>query len=270
MYGTDTHRVFKQWWQEHARVHYVPLPARGHPEWVAMYYDPIIDYVHRGGPPVGVALAFYLSAQEREVARRLFGWAASAYGWDDPAREIPRPRDPVTTALGLVMATELGARGVLDRLRPWVEQHCEPTWGPEAGEFTWGFGLGEPIPRGQPNAMIMVGEVGAEGSWWRLFNEPNVTKFDQPTVCGVDYPTLGIRQAWVDRARRQLVVATYAADPRRRGAPTEVRVTNLPDLDSVRVVRDGAPYLALRASGAGEITIATDIDDHAFLIDWTR
>ena len=52
----------------------------------------------------------------------------------------------------------------------------------------WGFGLGEPVPRGQLNGVIMMAEVGEPGAWSRVFNGPNVTKFEDPTVVGVDYP----------------------------------------------------------------------------------
>ena len=35
-----------------------------------------------------------------------------------------------------------------------AEQLCEPTWDRERGEFSYRFGLGEPYPRGQANAVI--------------------------------------------------------------------------------------------------------------------
>jgi hypothetical protein len=64
-YGSETYRVFERWWA-YARDHDVQLPASGHPQWVTMYRDPIIDYRHRGGPPAGIAIAFYLAPQQRE------------------------------------------------------------------------------------------------------------------------------------------------------------------------------------------------------------
>ena len=52
------------------------------------------------------------------------------------------------------------------------------------------------------NATLMVGEAGGDGAWWRLFNEPNLRKFEQPTVVGVDYPKVGISEAAYDEGAR--------------------------------------------------------------------
>jgi len=98
-------------------------------------------------------------------------------------------------ALGLVLAHEFGDQDVEMRLRENVEVRFEPGWDRSTGEFTWGFGLGEPVPRGQLNAVIMMAEVGDHGAWSRLFNRPNLAKFQEPAVSGVDFPALGISQA---------------------------------------------------------------------------
>ena len=264
LYGTTTHAVFERWWC-YAREHYVPLPPVGHPRWVVMYRDPIIDYSHRGGPAVAIALAWYLSAQKPEVARRLFEWVASTYHWSDD-QPIPSLRDPRTHALGLVLAREFGATHVERRLHELAEERFEPTWDGERSEFTWGFGLGESVPRGQLNATIMTAEVLTAGAWWRLFNRPNVSKFDEPTASGVDYPVLGIAQAWYDAERRRLAVTTYAADPARRGAPTRFRVTGLRSLNGLRLERDGQPLHEWKPVGAGAIEISTTAAAHQLLI----
>ena len=65
------------------------------------------------------------------------------------------------------------------------------------------------------NATIMVGESGGESAWWRIFNEPNLKKFDQPTVVGVDFPTVGISEAAYDESTRTLRVTTDVGDPAR-------------------------------------------------------
>jgi len=264
LYGGGTSAVFDQWWQ-YALEHYIPLPPVGHPPWVVMYRDPIIDYSHHGGPPVAIALALYLSAQKPDVARRLFDWVASAYHWND-GEPIPSLRDPRTHALGLVLARELGAVHAERHLRAFAEERFEPTWDRGRGEFTWGFGLGEPVPRGQLNATIMMAEVLTEGAWWSLFNQPNLRKFAEPTVCGVDYPMLGIAQAWYDPEERCLAVTTYAADPRREGAATQFRVSGLGSLHGLQLTVDGEPFHEWKPVAAGTIEIRTSVTVHQFLI----
>lgn len=194
--------MFERWWV-HAERHYLSLPERGHPEWLAFYYDPIIDHVHRGSPQIGLYVALYLVPQKPEVARRLFDWAAATYRWSATSGDIRPVRDPRVYALGLVLANELGDATSYARLREHVERTCEPQWDRECSEFTWGFGLGEPIPRGQLNGTIMMAETGGAGAWSRIFQRPNLEKFAQPTVGSVDYPTVGISRAWYDADRQR-------------------------------------------------------------------
>ncbi|MCY4495909.1 MAG: hypothetical protein OXC14_01340 [Rhodospirillaceae bacterium] len=42
----------------------------------------------------------------------------------------------------------------------------------------------EAHPRGQFNAQATMAEAMTEGAWWRLFNEPNLRKFIDPSVYG--------------------------------------------------------------------------------------
>ena len=265
LYGGATYAVFEQWWR-YALEHYIPLPSQGHPPWVVMYRDPMIDHSHHGGPPVAIALALYLSAQKPDVARRLFDWVASAYHWNDD-EPIPNVRDPRTNALGLVLARELGVVDAERHLRAFAEERFEPTWDRGRGEFTWGFGLREPVPRGQLNATIMMAEVLTRGAWWSVFNHPNLSKFAEPTLCGVDYPILGIAQAWYDSEQCRLAVTTYAADPRREGAVTQFRVSGVDALDGLQLTVDGEPSHDWRPVAAGTIEIRTTVSVHQFLID---
>ena len=96
--------------------------------------------------------------------------------------------NPRFTLWGLILAREFGDTAIYDKLEAHCEAHHEPTWDTAAGEFTWGFGLNEPHPRGQFNATRMMAEALSEGSWRRLFNAPNLGKLDEPTVYGVDFP----------------------------------------------------------------------------------
>jgi len=138
-------------------------------------------------------------------------------------------------------------------------------WNRDAGEFTFGFGLGEEHPRGQWNARAMAGWVCTTGAWSDVFNQPNLAKFDQPTVVDVDFPRVSLSVARWDGAALHL-----AASPQNtsvRGTRSTVRLTNLgdaagswalvrPDGEDVPIAPDGtveltvddAPYRAHRAS----------------------
>src|SRR2546430_1172924 len=78
---------------------------------------------------------------------------------------------------------------------PVVDEHVLPTWVRDAGEFTFGFGLGEEHPRGQWNARAMAGWVCTTGAWSDVFNRPNLAKFEQPTVVDVDFPRVAMSAA---------------------------------------------------------------------------
>jgi hypothetical protein len=259
LFGTKHHEVFDTWW-EHALKNYMSFNAEGVPEWVAMYYDPIIDHVHSAGPMGGFPMALYLAPQRRDVARRFYEFVATALGVRDSARTIPVLPDRRFNALAYALATEFGDDVARARLGELAESHLEPTW--NGAEFTWGFGLNEPHPRGQMNATIMVGEAGGDGAWWRLFNQPNLKKFEQPTVVGVDYPTLGISEAAYDEAKQTLTIVTDVGDQSAVGEPTAFRIENVRDPQRVRVVCDGSEFSNWWTLPTGELQIVLDVNVH--------
>jgi hypothetical protein len=112
----------------------------------------------------------------------------------------------------------------------------------------------------------MLCELGDQGAWSRVFNRPNLAKFDEPTVAGVDYPSLGVCEAWNDAESGDLRVTTYAATPSRRGAHTSFRVTKLPGARAVRVRCDGVDDPRWRAVGDDTIEIEFEIGEHRFEI----
>ena len=77
---------------------------------------------------------------------------------------------------------------------------------------------------------------------------------------GVDFPALGIYQAWNDVESGALHVGTYAAAPERRGDNTSWRVTNLPDPGGVFILCDGAPFTRFAVEGPSTIRIDGEID----------
>src|SRR2546426_8394295 len=76
-------------------------------------------------------------------------------------------------------------------LQALAEELCEPAWDHERGEFYYRFGLSEPYPRGQANAVIMAAEAGSQQAMGRIFYEAKLRNFDQTTVSRGDFPRPG-------------------------------------------------------------------------------
>jgi len=258
--------VFDRWWT-YAKQHYVRLPDAGPLEWAAWYYDPLIDYLCLGGSAAAGSLVFYLSPQRYADAQRLYDGSVPPLPHNpDPAVLSRLLADPRSFAVGLLNARELGDAARYQALHALAEQLCEPAWDRERGEFYYRFGLSEPYPRGQATAVIMAAEVGGKQAWWRIFNEPNLRKFEQPTVSGVDFSRLGISQAIYDEEKELLVVSTYAADPWLAGTATTFLVDHLREPAQARVLRDGSLYEGWRVSGSDRIEIKAEVQDHAYLV----
>ena len=269
------HRAFDAWW-EYALQHYIPMRDGRLGDWFTNYYDPVIDYNHKISLTVHnpeatvwhsrdkIMMTFGLTPQRRDVAYQFFEAAAETYGWNslDPADEPPG--DPRGTLYGLAFAREFGDDRLVAKLKACAEERHGPTLDPETLEFTCGFGLKEPHPRGQFNANAAMAEAMTEGAWWRLFNEPNLRKFIDPTVYAVDFPTVCLSQAIYDEVRRTLVVATDVGVPAARGKPTTFKVTNI-DPQSCTVIVDGEKSNDRREVD-GDIEISTTVGAHTFLL----
>ena len=89
-----------------------------------------------------------------------------------------------------------------------TEIHDEPVWDEATGEFYWRLGLDEPTPRGQLNAAAAMAEANSLNGWSNLFATENLRKFVDPTIHGVDFPTMCLSQASFDTGRRTLVAAS--------------------------------------------------------------
>ncbi len=254
IHGRSTHRPVEGW-LEYARDNFLGIGSDGRLEWVTAYYDPIVNHKSNGGPAAGVGTAFLLLPQDRELATLLYESAANALGWNDPRVEI-RASQP-----GLVLARELGDHTAVARLRAAAEREYDPRFFGEDNEmFGWWFGLNEAFPRGQRSASMMVAEVGDGDAWYRAFEAPHLDKYDAPTVEEVDFPALGIYQAWNDTSSGALHVGTYAAAPDRRGTETRWRIANLPDSGDVFILCDGEPFQRFSADGPDAIRIEGTVD----------
>jgi hypothetical protein len=212
-------------------------------------------------------LVFYLAPQHFDDARRLYEASRLPVPPNpDAASKSELLAEPRSFAMELLNAREVGDSARYQTLHALAEQHCEPTWDRARGEFYYGFGLDEPYPRGQANAVIMAAEAGGKQAWWRIFNEPNLHKFDQPTVSGVDFPRLGISQAVYDADKDFLAVTTYAADLWMAGTETAFTVERLREPAQARLLRDGQVYDGWRVSGDDRIEIKAEVQDHAYLV----
>ncbi len=178
-----------------------------------------------GRGPIGLIIpTWYFAPQRRKVAEAGWKMAATLNGvfGDGPIADL---QDPDGATMLLQFAGEFADPETKRRIWEAAEDHIEPTWDHELGEFTLGFKLGEPHPRGQLNARSMAGWVCTEGAWARIFNQPNLIKFDEPTVSGVDFPRVALSEARWDGTALHL--AAHPQNAASRGIRTKVRITNL-------------------------------------------
>ena len=207
------------------------------------YYDPIIG-VHMPAdkePALSLMLAQWLLPLRPDESRVLVDWAIDRIGWRSDGEMDKEGGNQLAQReliYGLMFAREFGDHALLAKLTEAAEATFEPTWDDATGEFTWGFGFNEPYPRGQLNAVAAFAEALGEGAWQRLNAEPNLHKFIEPTVTGVDFPNFCMSQAVYDVERRQLVIASDRGIPAAAGQPTAFRITNV-DPEYCTVVADG-------------------------------
>ena len=255
-------------WIEFAKDNYMGINDRNELEWLTSFYDPIEDFKLNGPGASGTMLAYYLLPQSPELGTLIYEAAANAQGWRDPTREIPPNQhhdQRATAALGLVLAKALGDHTAVARLSAAAERDNEPRWfGEDTDKFGWWFNLDEPWPRGQGSARMMVSEI-QEGSWSEAFKVKHLDKYTAPTLEGVDYPTLGVDQAWNDKDSGILFIGTYAADRSRRGEDTTWHVTNLPNASEAFVLQNGAE-LPVEVTGPNSIRVRTTVNDHRYQI----
>jgi hypothetical protein len=248
------------------------LTRRGELDWFAMYYDPIKRVA--GTLPEGLAgymalvILPYVLPQQPEWGRRLYELSMRGLGWSDPRARLHQFHpDPRWLSVGYLVAKELGDWSTVDRLAAVIERDFEPRFfGEDNSRFGYFFGWGETWPRGQTSALLMAGELATPGSWSKPFNQPNLAKFTEPTVEGVDFPTLGISAAHNLPGAGELHVSTYAATPAARRTPTTWRITNLADPSDVRIICDGQAFDNWRVIDDSTIEVSLDVDSHDLIV----
>jgi hypothetical protein len=260
VFGRNTYPAFENF-VGYTRENYMSVGSDGGLASMTMYYDPVEDF-HFGTNPVGsLNTAHLMLPQNRELGTMIYDAAANTLGWRSGSGALG------PNANGLLLAKELGDASVAERLQAAAERTNEPrAFGDEMEQFGWFFNNKEGYPRGQGSAMLMAAEVASPGDWSRAFEAPHLDKYTAPTVEGIDFPSLGVSQAWNNRATGVLHVATYAAIPSLRGADTSWQVTHVPSTANLTVRLNGQPFTRFEVTGPGTIRIDTTIDAHQFEI----
>ena len=239
---------------------------------VRVCYDPLNQTLYRLRDDVSAYAALcttpYVLPQDKEFATLLYESSVRTLGWDDPSKPLLQLHpDPRFAGIALLLARELGDTTTEERLRSLVEREFEPRFfGDDDDRFGWWFNTGEEWPRGQLANLMMLSELGQPGDWSRFFTQSNLTKFEEPTVEDIDYPNLGIAQAWNDHETGALWVETYVATTTAEGRNTSWRVTQLPNSDDVTIECDGSTFTSWRVPAPGTIEVNADVADHLFRI----
>ena len=261
IFQKNTHSVYPEW-VEHTKDKYYGFDSSGALEWTPIYYDPLIDHIHAAGPSNGLTIAFYMMPQDPVFAEFLYRTAVKKLGWDNINKEIKMKPEPRFMALGLACAKEFGDTTVEMRLRAFAEEHFEPRWfGENNINFGYWFNLNEKWPRGQWAALAMMAEVGKSGAWSNLFRNPNLEKFNAPSLEGVDFPNILVEQAYNEPNSQTLFVKLKAANKSKENSPSKIFIKKIPDLSAVKVKRDGYLYDMWRATGKGSIEIDISYSD---------
>jgi hypothetical protein len=260
VFGRNTHRAFENF-IGYTRENYMKIGSDGRLQSITSYYDPVEKFHFGASAAAGLNSAHLMQPQNPELGRLLYEGAANTFGWRNGTGDVR------ANSTGLVMAKELGDDVAYERLRAAAEREYEPKFfGEHQEQFGWFFNNKEGFPRGQGSAMLIAAEIAGPGDWTRAFEAPHLGKYTAPTVEGIEFPSLGVSQAWNDRATGMLHVVTYLAAPDRRGVATKWRVTNLPSSSSVAVRLNGQPFSRFSAVGPRTIEITSTIDAHQFEI----
>jgi len=227
-----------------------------------LYYDPIVDEHVAHGPMGIIAPAWYFAPQRPDVAQAGWRIMASVNGifGDGPIAGLDEPQ---RASMLLQLAGEFADAQTRQRIWAAAEEHIEPMWDRRTGEFTLGFGLNEAYPRGQLNARAMAGWVCTPGAWARIFTEPNLAKFAQPTVEGVDFPAVALSEARWDGAA--LHIAAHPQNAALTGSRTSVRICNITPLHGWTMTDADGATLALSPVG-DHVSAEIVIDDRPVVI----
>jgi hypothetical protein len=275
--GSATHGVYDEWLENIFQKRFLSFDGRGNLKSVAFYHDPQLDRTHRGPRAAGLAPAFYILPQNREMAEFLYRNAVASVGWDRRWLPVIGPKStPRMFTIGLLLAREFGdwttERRLLSKLGSfdggrYFNANPDDEADENQDEFGFFFEFGEAYPRGQESALLMLGDlVDGEAGWSAAFNESDSSKFSAPTVEGVDYPRMGLSSAENNATRCTLDFQTYVATRSEAGIPSRFRITQIPDVSVVQVLRDGSPYENWTRLSENTIEIETTVGENRFSV----
>ena len=271
--GSNTHGVYDQWLEATFKTRFLDFDSRGNLRSVALYHDPLLGRTHVGPRVAGLAPAFYVLPQNRQMAEFLYRNAVSSVGWNRGWLPVLGPTSqPRMFSIGLLLAREFGDDTTERRLERKLARfengrYFDAGGAEDRDEFGYFFKFDEAYPRGQESALLMLRELlDGEGAWYRAFNESDAEKFAAPTIVDVEYPKLGLSCARNDATRATLELETYVATGSDAGAATRFRVIQLPEASQAKVLRDGAPYENWTRLGTDSLEIRTDVARHRFEI----
>jgi hypothetical protein len=111
----------------------------------------------------------------------------------------------------------------------------------------------------------MAARACTAGAWARIFNQPNLSKFDEPTFVGVDFPAVALSEARWDPGRGELRVRAVAMNESRGAGLTQFRVTNVASAAGW-ILRSEATEAIQLGSVAGDVLVEIPADGRAWTI----
>lgn len=267
--GSCKYTEMKTWLDHSFKTKFLQRGADGKIANLTTFYDPQLDSHMNAGIGVALVVAWYVLPQNLDLATELYEAAKQQLGWaDGKVSMLPSSGSYTLNLAGLLVAQELGDTKVAKLLRDDIEHFAEPKDFGD-GEFGYFFHVSESYPRGQPSAMLASAEMISQGQWRAFFQqtpEEHAARLKEPTVEGVDFPSLGVSSAFNNPNSGVLHVETYAASPSQSGQETTFSIVNLPSAAAVMVQRDGVLYKKWTASSESSIAIDTVIGEHTFAI----
>lgn len=265
--GSNTNGAAQKWIENSMKPKYVRRNKDNAVKAVTFFYDPELKIDVSFNSAVGLMNAWYMVPQDPKLAHDMYeGVKVEFPGYfNGTAKLLP---GFALNIIALLMAQEFGDDEAAMVLRRRIEQIAEPRYFGD-GEFGYFFNFKELWPRGQISALLVCAEVLGKGQWQSVFNktpEQHAARLSEPTVEGVDFPSLGISKAKNDLSEGVLHIETYAATPSQAKRKTTFRIVNLPTRSAVSVSCDGSPHPDWRSLGDRSIEITTDIGDHAFVV----
>jgi len=268
VFDKDSHSAYKSW-LDYTKDKYYGFDKKGTLQWVTMYYDALKKHHHKIQPAHALAIAFYAKPQAPEFAELLYREGVRFLKWDNPAEPISNQIGLADRmlALGLSVSKEFDDQITHERLRKFAEENFEPRYfGLNDSQFGFWFNLGENWPRGQLSALAMCAEVCEGGAWEKLFKEPNLTKYYSPTIHNVDFPAVGVRQAWHDDDNGTLTFKIIDGNKTKSNQSTEICISNVPDPEEIQIICDGSIFNNFLIEPNGNVLIKTDVAAHSFQV----